>query len=223
LDEPSAELGLDPGRYSILAVSDAGRGMSAETLKRAMEPFFTTKEPGKGTGLGLPTVYGIVEAAGGRMHLESEPDRGTTVSLYFPTAVEQAPAPVLVKPRATVLLAEDEPALRRLATSILAERCYQVLEAADGVEALDLAERHRSPIDLLITDVAMPHLGGPELAERLSALRPDVKVLYVPGYADSQLGRNGLMDGSVQILHKPFSPTDFTNKVEEVLTASEGT
>jgi two-component system, cell cycle sensor histidine kinase and response regulator CckA len=180
------------GDYVTLVVTDTGCGMNTETAARIFEPFYTTKERGAGTGLGLATVDGIVKQSGGYIEVESEPDVGTKISVYFPR-VADAPAPFRAKPRdersllgsETVLLVEDEEALRRLGKDILEGYGYTVLVAGDGAAGLELALSHPQPIDLLMTDILMPRMGGIELADRLSAMRPELKVLYTSGYNDS--------------------------------------
>jgi PAS domain S-box-containing protein len=216
--------GLPPGRYVVLEVSDTGCGMTEEVRAHVFEPFFTTKEVGKGTGLGLATVYGVVTQAGGRVEVDSAPGRGATFRVVLPRAAGDArPAgrrpPAAAAPRGaeTVLLAEDEDAVRSLARHVLAGHGYAVLEAADGVQALHLAGRHGGAIDLLVTDVVMPDLGGRELAERLTRLHPAVKVLYISGYTDDAVVRHGVARDEVNFLQKPFSPQALARKVREVL------
>ena len=221
-DETARERGVAPGRYSVLIVSDTGTGMSEETLARAFEPFFTTKPQGKGTGLGLATAYGIVDGAGGFITIESELGRGTDVAVHLPAAAirEQADAePAKPDTLATILLVEDESAVRGLARLILEEARYDIVEARGGREALELVERLGARFDLLLTDVVMPEVGGPELAARLRARRPDVKVVYMSGYADSALYKRGLAESDGFMLRKPFTPDVLVGKVEEALGA----
>jgi len=221
-DETARERGVAPGRYSVLIVSDTGTGMSEETLARAFEPFFTTKPQGKGTGLGLATAYGIVDGAGGFITIESELGRGTDVAVHLPAAAirEQADAePAKPDTLATILLVEDESAVRGLARLILEEARYDIVEARGGQEALELVERLGARFDLLLTDVVMPEVGGPELAARLRARRPDVKVVYMSGYADSALYKRGLAESDGFMLRKPFTPDVLVGKVEEALGA----
>jgi CheY-like chemotaxis protein len=216
--------GVAPGAFASLSISDSGCGMDQETQQRIFEPFFTTKERGKGTGLGLSTVYGIVKQSGGTIWVQSEPGRGTTFRVYFPcepSAVrigsgEQAAATC---PRGdeTILVVEDEEVLLRLAKRILVTAGYTVLTAANGVEALRVGEAHRGELHLVLTDVVMPQMGGRAMAERLAALCPGLKVLYVSGFADSQLGTEDVLEAGLQFLAKPFTSVSLTRKVREVL------
>jgi two-component system, cell cycle sensor histidine kinase and response regulator CckA len=215
--------GQRPGRYSVLTVRDTGVGMDEATLARAFEPFFTTKGE-KGTGLGLATAYGIVHRSGGHIEVASEPGRGTTFRIYLPqvegraaAARSAAPPGELPHGRETVLLAEDEEAVRALARHVLRECGYTVLEAADGEEALRVAGAHPGPIHLLATDVVMPRLGGRELAERLLPQRPGTRLLYLSGYAHDPLLYQGGGAGAVAFLQKPFMPRDLAYKVRELL------
>jgi two-component system cell cycle sensor histidine kinase/response regulator CckA len=220
LDETEAhEQGVAPGRHVALIVSDTGSGMAPETLERIFEPFFTTKEKGRGTGLGLATVYGIVDQAGGRVEVESQVGRGSDFIVYLPSvAVGEAGEDGDIVPTGpTVLVVEDEPALRRLAVSILEQERYRVLAAANGTEALEVASRERGMIDLLLTDVVMPEIGGPELVTRLSSLQPDIRVLYMSGYTDSRLAHRGLVESSAEMLRKPFTPPELLARVRGLL------
>jgi PAS domain S-box-containing protein len=227
LDEANARRHLEvtPGPYVLLAVTDTGRGMSAEVRAHLFEPFFTTKEVGEGIGLGLSTAYGIVKQSGGHIEVDSEPGRGTEFRIYLPS-VEASPQSgetptATALPRGeTVLVVEDEELVRNLVRYILQQEGYTVLEAADGLTALQLSERHRGPIHLLVADVLMPRMGGPELARRLLATRPTLPVLFLSGYtgqaptpADVDVGDGG------NLLHKPFSPRELARKVRELLDA----
>ncbi|HEU4451748.1 MAG TPA: PAS domain S-box protein, partial [Longimicrobium sp.] len=212
-----------PGWYVMLSVSDTGHGMDLETRERAFEPFFTTKPAGRGTGLGLSTVYGIVKQSGGFIWIDSEPERGTTVRIYLPPVDEPArdPAPaadaVPSRGAETVLLAEDEETVRRLARRVLERSGYTVLEAADGEEAIRVAEAHRGPIHLLVTDVVMPRLGGRDLAARLLTARPGLRVLYVSGYTDEAVRRHGILDPGTGFVEKPFTADVLAEQVRRAL------
>jgi CheY-like chemotaxis protein len=216
-----------PGDYACLTVSDTGCGMEPEVLRHLFEPFFTTKEKGRGTGLGLSTVYGIVRQNGGFLDVASEPGAGTVLALYLPRAFAAtggAEAPALEATPArgaeTVLLVEDEEQVLMLMRNVLARQGYTVLPASRPVDALALAERHDGPIHLILTDVVMPGMNGRELADRVAARRPGIRRLYVSGYTADVLAPQGVLDGSVQFLQKPFSLPDFVRKVREVLDAS---
>ncbi len=211
------------GPYVLLAVSDTGIGMDPETQAHAFEPFFTTKAPGEGTGLGLATVYGFVKQSGGYIYVDSEPGHGTSFKVYLPR-VEKAAAPAAAEPgpaaaggSETVLLVEDEAAVRGLASRVLAERGYTVLEAPDAEAALTLAATHPGPIELLVTDVVMPGLSGPELAERLAADRPATRVLYMSGYAEDHFGRSGTLAEDIAYLPKPFTADALAHAVRDAL------
>jgi len=216
-----------PGRYVILSFSDTGCGMDKATLARIFEPFFTTKEPGKGTGLGLSTVYGIVKQNGGYISAYSEPGQGTTFKIYLPQAestVQSTPAvrtaEILPRGSETILLVEDEEALRTLARNCLESQGYCVLEAADGNAAIATAEKHSGPIQLLLTDVIMPGMNGRHLADRLTELRPAIKVLYLSGYASDLIAQYGVLDPEILLLEKPFTLRALLIKVQEALRPS---
>ncbi len=214
---------MPAGRYVVLAIGDTGEGMDAATLARIFEPFFTTKEQGKGSGLGLATVYGIVRQSGGYVWAESKPGHGTVFEVYLPPAesvmiprgADRAGDPVKKGGWETVLLVEDEDAVRALAREVLRRHGYTVLEARHGVDALRLAERHRDAIHLMITDVVMPHMSGRELADRLAPARPNMKILFISGYSDHAM-HHDLPPGSA-FLQKPFSPEAFARKVRVML------
>jgi two-component system, cell cycle sensor histidine kinase and response regulator CckA len=218
---------MPTGRYVRLMVTDTGTGMSAETQARIFEPFFSTKERGKGTGLGLATVYGIVKQSDGYIWVDSQIGRGTTFEIYLP-AVQgpvQSVTPVSPLPQGgggsqTILLAEDDGAVRRLTRDVLTKHGYTVLEARDGDEALALARQHAGLIHLLIADVVMPGLSGRELAVKLRLDRPQVRVLYTSGYSENMMVRAGFepVDGGLPLLTKPFLPADLLRRVADALT-----
>ena len=218
-------LGATPGPYVLLAVSDTGVGMDAETRSHIFEPFFTTKGVGKGTGLGLSTVYGIVKQSGGTIWVESAPGRGTTFEIYLPLVEEGAASgelhPALPAPTPggseTILVVEDEMSVRKLAAEFLGSNGYRVLEAQDGGEALQVCEEHRAPIHLLMTDVVMPGMSGRELAVRLTGARPEMKVIYVSGYTDDAIVQHGVREEGTVFLQKPFSLDALARTVREAL------
>ncbi len=212
-----------PGPYVVLKVSDTGMGMDESTKQKIFEPFFTTKE--KGTGLGLSTVYGIVTQSGGHIEVESSPGSGTTFSLYFPATetselLATTGGEMLTgtwSGSQTVLVAEDEPMVRRLICSVLRERGYTVLEAEDGLSASRLAEQYNGPIHLLITDVVMPAMSGQELTKRVKASRPGTKILYISGYTEEAISRFGALEEGAFFLEKPFTPDSLARKIREIL------
>jgi len=221
-------LGVQPGPYVMLAVSDQGAGMDEQTRSRLFEPFFTTKE--KGTGLGLSTVYGIVKQNGGEIWVYSEPGFGSTFKIYLPRVsatgdrddpdqtIETATAPT-----ETILLVEDEPGVRKLVREMLARRGYTVLAPENSADALAIGKKHRGPIHLLLTDVVMPNLGGRELARRLGQSRPAMKVLYMSGYTDAAVVHNGVIEPGAAFLQKPFTAELLERKIREVLDADAHT
>jgi len=213
-----------PGSYALLAVTDSGCGMDSTTQGRIFEPFFTTKEPGKGTGLGLSTVYGIVKQSGGHIWVYSEPGLGTTFKIYLPLcldsveAVSSADAAAKSSPGSeTVLVVEDESTVRNLVRLVLARNGYRVLEAVNGKQALELSQHHRGEIPLMITDVVMPEIGGQQLAQELAALRPRMKVLYVSGYTENAMMRQGILDSEIAFLQKPFTMEALLQRVRQLL------
>jgi two-component system, cell cycle sensor histidine kinase and response regulator CckA len=215
-----------PGRYVMLSVCDNGTGMDARTQERIFEPFFTTKEKGKGTGLGLPTVYGTVKQSNGFIWVYSEPGKGTTFKIYFPRAeghITKMPAEKSIEPglrgSETILVVEDEELVRTLACRVLRDRGYTILEASDGAEALDKAQSYDDAIDMVFTDVVMPGMSGSELVSRLKDVRPNIKALYASGYTDSAIVHNGSLDFEVAFLQKPFTVESLARKVREVLTS----
>lgn len=234
IETSACELGADytayradvrPGAYTLIAVSDTGHGMDEETRLRAFEPFFTTKESGKGTGLGLAIVYGFVKQSGGHVEIYSEVGVGTTFKVYLPhteqpRADDDWPEPLdMLGGSETVLVVEDEEALRGQIRLILQTGGYTVLEAADGAEALRVARQHPGDLHLLLTDLVMPRLSGRQLAERLAAERPGVVCIFMSGYADEAAARHGVLETGAPFLQKPFSPTALSRKVREILDA----
>ncbi len=227
LDETYAaeHVGVVPGPHVMLAVSDTGVGMAPTTQARMFEPFFTTKEPGKGTGLGLSTVFGIVQQSGGSIWVYSELGKGTTFKIYFPRSrrlvtptVETSGTDGAYRAGSeTILLVEDDARVRSVARTILDRAGYVVLEANTGSEALTLAEQHPATIHLLLTDVVMPAMGGPELADRLRVRHPATKVLFMSGYTDHSIVHQGVLDSGVAFLQKPLTPDNLLRRVREVL------
>jgi signal transduction histidine kinase/CheY-like chemotaxis protein len=217
-----------PGDYVMLAVADTGVGMDSATQIRIFEPFFTTKEQGRGTGLGLAVCYGIVKQANGHLWVYSEPARGTTFKVLLPRAMADEGA-IAAKPAdqpvsqgtETILVVEDEPVVRKLAVRALAERGYNVLEAGDGESALAMAQAHQGELSLLITDVVMPGMNGKELADRLSAGRPDLRVLYISGYAEHAVVRQGVLLEGIAFLSKPFDLSELARTVREILDRAQ--
>jgi PAS domain S-box-containing protein len=215
------------GAYVMLAVSDTGCGMDAELQKHVFEPFFTTKPAGKGTGLGLATVYGIVKQSEGHIWLYSEAGKGTCFKIYLPCVDEalaaRAAEPSVPKGTETLLLVEDEDQVRNIVQAILEQQGYAVLTAANGEEALKLAQLHGPSIHMLMTDVVMPQMSGRQLAEELTSIRPQLKVLYMSGYTDDAIVRHGLLDASLNFIQKPFDAASVARKVREVLDSEART
>jgi PAS domain S-box-containing protein len=217
-----------PGSYVRLSVADTGVGMSAETVQHIFEPFFTTKGIGIGTGLGLSTVYGIVEQSGGWVRVDSRPGEGSVFQVYLPRVDGVAEAGAAAPPQVdlpggaeTVLVVEDQTEVRRLALRILKNNGYDLLEAANGPEALALSRSYPGPIHLLVTDVVMPGMTGRELATRLAETRPQIKVLYISGYTADAIGHEGVLDPGVAYLSKPFTPAQLAVRVREILCQSK--
>ncbi len=226
-DYASFHVDIPTGRYVMLAVSDTGCGMNAITLSHLFEPFFTTKERGKGTGLGLATVYGIVKQSGGHILVYSEPGQGTTFKVYLPSVDERIETYSEIeitcehhRGTETILLVEDEDALRQLTSQLLKQNGYTVLDARHGGEALLLCERHKDSINLMLTDVVMPHMNGRELAERLMLVKPDMKVIFMSGYTDDAIVHYGILESGITFLQKPFTQNILLRKVRETLDAN---
>jgi two-component system, cell cycle sensor histidine kinase and response regulator CckA len=224
-----AQPGLPAGRYVMLAVTDTGCGMPQSVQEHIFEPFFTTKEKDKGTGLGLATVYGIVKQSGGGIAVYSEVDAGSTFKIYLPRVEARAESIPAASPGAeppggseTILLVEDDPAVRGLTYEVLAESGYRVLQAASGPEAIALVESDATRIDLLLTDVVMPRMNGRDLARRLQEMRPGLATLYMSGYAPGAIVHQGVLDPGLAFIAKPLRPADLIRKVREVLDARPG-
>ncbi|MES1173450.1 MAG: response regulator [Myxococcales bacterium] len=219
---------VTPGPHVLLTVSDTGTGMDRATMRRVFEPFFTTKELGKGTGLGLATVFGIVRQSGGLILVESVLGTGTTFRVYFPRAegelrrpgVSETPPRNTLLGSETVLVVEDEDAVRALVRAILMKHGYRVLDARSGGDALLLCEDHTDPIDLLLTDVVMPRMSGRQLAERLRAVRPNMRTLFMSGYTNDAVVRHGVLKNTIDFIQKPITPDSLSRKVRAVLDAA---
>jgi signal transduction histidine kinase len=227
VDEHDAGNGtqLTPGQYVLLLISDTGSGMTDETKAHLFEAFFTTKPKGKGTGLGLVTCQNIVRQSGGSILVRSELNKGTTFEIYFPQVEQPVETPArssgtgpLPRGTETLLVVEDEPVVRKLARNVLAMQGYEVLVAADGQEALRVAKEHQGPpIQLVIADVVMPHMGGKMMAEWLKSSYPDLKILFTSGYTDDAIVQHGVLQPSVAFLAKPYNPATLARKVREIL------
>jgi len=215
--------GIVPGAYVVLTVRDTGVGMSPEVRERVFEPFYTTKDPGQGTGLGLATVYGIVKQSGGEIRVDSTAGLGTVFDIYLPRADEEPPeeqaaaAPSELRGSETLLLVEDERSVRELATRVLTEAGYHVIPASNGIEALAAVERHRGAIHLVVSDVVMPQMGGKELSDRLSSRAHATRVLFMSGYTDDAIARHGVLEEGTHLLSKPFTGATLLRKVRQVL------
>ena len=223
-DYAAQHLGVVPGRYVMLAVSDSGFGMDENTRSHIFEPFFTTKEKGKGTGLGLSIVYGIVKQSGGEILVYSEPDKGTVFKIYFPLAApgtEETQAPGAEEARLaateTILLVEDETQVRNLTRSILSRQGYRILTAASPAEALAIVEAATGNIHMMLTDIVMPQMNGLELAEKIRVIRPSLKVLFMSGYTDNAVVNQGILSHDMPFIQKPFTAAALHKKVREVL------
>jgi two-component system, cell cycle sensor histidine kinase and response regulator CckA len=220
----STHAGVSAGQFVLLCVSDSGQGMSAEVQRRIFEPFFTTKEPGKGTGLGLAVVHGIVKQSDGHINVYSEVGVGTSLKIYLPAVeplrdvgAEPSARPAIARGTGTILLVEDEDGVRMLGQRALTRSGYTVLVARGPTDAIEISRAHAGPIDLLLTDVVMPEMNGRRLAEVLAPDRPSMKVLYMSGYTDDAIMRQGVLHAGVNFLHKPFVPSALVTKVQDAL------
>ena len=218
-----------PGPYIMLTIEDTGCGMDLKTQARIFDPFFTTKELGKGTGLGLATVYGIVKQTGGYIWVYSEVGHGTVFRVYLPRVgtappkAEREPLPLEeLHGSETILVAEDSESLREMAEEYLESIGYTVLSAVSGEKALQRAKDFQGPIHLLLTDVVMPEMSGPELANHMSSLRPGVKIIFTSGYTDDAMARQGILDQNVAFIQKPYRPKALAKKIRQVLNGSPG-
>uniref|UniRef100_Q02BV0 histidine kinase n=1 Tax=Solibacter usitatus (strain Ellin6076) TaxID=234267 RepID=Q02BV0_SOLUE len=219
-------LGVPPGQYVTIFITDTGVGMDQETQSHLFEPFFTTKNPGRGTGLGLATVYGIIRQSGGAIGIASEPGKGTSANIYLPRAKEKAepavdrpPALMPLTGRETILVVEDEARVRKLIVDVLTGRGYRVLEATRGEEALRICKTHADEIDLAVVDVVMPEMNGPDLIRQMQPICKGIRVLYISGYTDEAMIHHGIPESGAAFLQKPFVPDQLARKVREVLDA----
>jgi two-component system, cell cycle sensor histidine kinase and response regulator CckA len=221
-----SHIGVKPGEFVMIAVTDTGLGMDAEMRRHIFEPFFTTKAKGRGTGLGLATVYGMVKQGGGDIWVYSEPGRGTSFKLYFPRVPEEAAAdsvaPGVVDARGneTILLVEDEKAVRELTTTILKQLGYRVLAASSGRQALEIAENTPEHISLLLTDVVMPGMSGKQLADTLLPRRQGMQVLFLSGYTENTVVHHGVLEPGLEFMQKPFTRDDLARKIRQLLGPS---
>ncbi len=227
IDETYARthMGVKPGEFVMIAISDTGHGMDSATRQNIFEPFFTTKQRGKGTGLGLATVYGMVKQSGGDIWVYSEPGQGTTFKLYFPRVAEPVATGAVTEteqPRhehgGTLMLVEDETQVRELEARMLRQLGYTVLAAANGEEAIAVCRDHPGEISLLVTDVVMPNMSGKQVADALLSSRPDLRVLYLSGYTENTVVNHGVLDSNVDFLSKPFSREALARKIHEILS-----
>jgi CheY-like chemotaxis protein len=215
-------IGVKPGSYVMLAVSDTGVGMDPETRSRLFEPFFTTKAPGKGSGLGLATVYGAIKQSEGQVTVYSQPNCGTIFEIYLPRVQEAASEParkILARGSETILLVDDEEGVRKLVYAVLKSNGYDVLEASNGSAALSAYEKNSHKIDMVLTDVVMPQMNGFEMVKHLVEKTPGLKILYMSGYRDNAVGGSSGEEAPRAFLHKPFTPDSLLAKVREVLDA----
>ena len=226
-DTPVPHPAMLPGRYVHLSIRDSGEGMDRTTLSHIFEPFFTTKEEGKGTGLGLATVYGIVKQSQGFIFADSNPGDGATFDMYFPLAQAPSPAAAPATPsrphcgHETILLVEDQTAVRMLLTQALSDYGYTLIEASSGQEALRLVAAAKTPIHILLTDVVMPQMTGPALAERLRQQWPSLRVLFMSGYAEGSVLPTFLAEPGTGFIQKPFLPTELAQKLRELLDSAK--
>jgi two-component system, cell cycle sensor histidine kinase and response regulator CckA len=225
LERANAKWEVRPGAYTLLSIADTGIGMDEATKAHLFEPYFTTKEQGKGSiGLGLSTVYGIIKQSGGHVWVDSAPGQGTTFRIYMPHATSRDSLPA-VSPRPhvpaageeTILLVDDEEALRIAARRMLQRAGFTVIQASDGADALRVLAEHTGPVHALVTDVVMPGVGGPELVRRLREVRPDLPTLFISGYSEEGVRTQGALHPDAAFLEKPFSPEDLIRKVREVM------
>jgi CheY-like chemotaxis protein len=217
---------IEPGPHVLLAISDTGSGMSDAVRRRLFEPFFTTKGAGAGTGLGLATVFGVVKQSGGAIYVYSEEGRGTTFKIYLPVARDDVPRdaaapaePAVQRGTETIVVVEDDESVRELVRLMLSGQGYEVLTAPDGEGAARLCAEHPGGVDLLLTDVVMPEVNGRVLAERLGAMFPSLRVLFMSGYSDEAVVRHGIIRPNTAFIEKPFSEAGLARKVREVLDA----
>jgi CheY-like chemotaxis protein len=231
IDDAFVEMhaGVRPGPYVMLAVSDTGVGMDAATQTKIFEPFFTTKEPGRGTGLGLATVYGIVKQIGGFVWVYSEPHNGATFKIYLPRdaeaapAIEPAPALPLAPRHGTILLVEDNDAVRHAVRRMLEKMGYEILEAPHGDEGIRISQRFEGHIDVLVTDLMMPRMDGRALANALAVARPGMRVVFVSGYTDDAVLRRGLVDSTHAFVQKPFTGEELAHTINGLLDSAVAT